>query len=205
MTRPVLALFSLLVAAGCGPSHYLIWEAAPPAPGVMGRAAISVADRREAKKGGQDPSVVGFQRNGWGIPFAIHIGGPEQLSMDMHDLIAQAALSAGIGVAAPGQDQGATSRIVIEIQNFWCDGYWPVYKGGVVASVVITDAATNQVRIPGQPLQAEGSDGQCRGAYHKALNSLFMTARAMFSSPQIRGALLAAGGPPPGAPPPPAQ
>lgn len=204
MLRPALALCTLVaVAAGCGPHRYLIWEAAPPAPSVMGRAAITVTDRREPKKGGQDPSVVGFQRDGWGIPHPIHIGDAMQLSMDMHDLLTQAALSAGVGVTPPGQEGGATSRIVVEIQNFWCDGYWPVFKGGVVASVTVIDPASNQVRIPGQPLQSEGQDGNCRGAFHRSLNNLVMTARALFATPQVHDALVAAGGAPP--PPAPAQ
>ena len=209
MLKHVLALLSLVVVAGCGPHRYLVWEAAPPAPSLMGRAAINVTDHREPKKGGDDPSVVGFQRSGFGIPYPIHIGNPGQLSMDMHELLAEAMMSVGVAVLAPGQDQGASSRVMVDIQSFWCDGYWPVFKGGIVAGVTIVDGATNQVRVPGQPLAAEGAAGDCRTAYHKALNALFNNARAMFGSPQIHEALVAAGPPPMGGapppPPPPAQ
>jgi hypothetical protein len=203
------AVLSLAVAAGCGPHHYLMWEAAPPAPTMMGRVAVTVTDRREAKRGGEDPTSVGFQRSGWGIPYPIRIGDPSQLAMDVHDLLSQAMLSSGVGVLAPGQPQGATSHVMVDIQNFWCDGYWPVYKAGVALGVTVVDPATNTVRMPGQPLLAEGQAGDCRNAYHNALNTLFNNARAMFSAPQVHDALAMPGPggapppPPPGAPPPP--
>jgi hypothetical protein len=129
-----------------------------------------------------------------------------QLTMDVHDLVTGAALSAGLGVVPPGQEQGATSRIAVDIQNFWCDGYWPVYKAGVVMGVTIVDPSGTQVRIPAQPIQGEQSDGDCRGAYRKVLTNVFSVLRAMFSSPQIGAAVVgnpAMGAPPMGAPPPP--
>lgn len=198
MQKTVFALLSLALAAGCGPHRYLVWQSSPPAPALMGRTAINVADRREPQKGGTDPTMLGFQRSGFGIPFPIRLHSPAQLSMDVHALLTEAALASGVAVLPPGLDGAAGSRVMVEIQNFWCDGYWPVYKGGVTASVTIVDGASNQVRVPGQPLMAEGQSGNCREAYHRALTTLFMNARAMFSAPPIHDALVAsAGGPPP--------
>jgi hypothetical protein len=200
--------FALVAFAviGCGPRRYLAWEGSPPAPALTGRVSVEVADRREPKRGGEDPSVIGIQRSGWGIPYPLRIGGPAELTLEMHDLFAEAALSTGIGVLPFGQSAGATSRLAVEIQSFWCDGYFPVYKAHAVASAVIVDGATNQVRVPGQPLTAEGQAGDCRHALRRTMSSLYSSARGWFATPQIHAALVGEPlppGPPPSSPPPP--
>ncbi len=204
MLKSLLACSLLLAAAfGCGPRRYLAWDGAPPAPALMGRVSVEVADRREPKRGGEDPSVIGIQRSGWGIPYPIHIGGPAELALELHDLFAEAANSTGIGVLPLGQAAGATSRLAVEIQTFWCDGYFPVFKAHAVASAVIVDGATGQVRVPGQPLTAEGQAGDCRRALRRTMSALYSSARGLFANPQLHAALIAesAGAPPPGPPP----
>lgn len=199
MTIRTLSAVLLLVAAGfgCGPSRYLAWDAAPPAPSLIGRVSIEVGDRREPKHGGEDPSVIGLQRSGFGIPYPIHIGGRAELSLEMHDILTDAAMSEGIGVLPPGPPVGATSRLVVEIQQFWCDGYFPVYKSNISASATIVDGATGQVRVPGQPLVAAANDGDCRHALRRAVNQLYGSARGWFANPQIRNALVGESVPPP--------
>jgi hypothetical protein len=198
---------TMLIAAGfgCGPTIYVTRPAVP----LVGRVSIEVADRREPKRGGNDPSQIGVERSGWGIPYPIRVDGPAGLAMETHDSLAQAANENGIGVLAMGEVAGATSRLIIEIQNFWCDGYPPVFKAHAVLSATIIDGMTGQVRVPGQPLVADGDAGTCRAALYRMRRALYSAARGFFATPQLRAALIAEPAaappapPPPNAPPPP--
>jgi hypothetical protein len=197
MRKPTLML--VLAVAGCGPT-YIVQQPAPPPPQLYGRVSIEVADHREPKKGGADPAMIGNERSGWGIPYPVRLGGPAELAFQVHELFAQEAMNTGIGVLPIGQAQGATSRLIIDIQQYWCDGYPPSFKADAVASAMIIDGATGQVRVPGQPLVAHGEAGSCRHALRRMLNSLSSSARGMFATPQLHQALIAEPGPPPGAP-----
>ena len=77
-----------------------------------------------------------------------------------------------------------------------------MFKADAVASATIVDGATGQVRVPGQPLMGHGESGSCRGALHRMREALAASARGIFTTPQLRDALVAEPGPPPGAPPP---
>jgi hypothetical protein len=200
MRNPTLWL--LLAVAGCGPT-YIVQQQAPPPPPLYGRVSVEIADRREPKKGGADPSLIGNERSGWGIPYPLRLGGPAELAYQVHELFAQEAIATGIGVLPLGQGQGATSRLIVEIQQYWCDGYPPSFKADAVASAMVIDGVTGQVRVPGQPLSAHGEAGSCRHALRRMLNSLSASARGMFANPPLHAALIAEPGPPPGAPPPP--
>ena len=59
----------------------------------------------------------------------------------MHELFAQEAINTGIGVLPLGQAQGATSRLIVEVQQYWCDGYPPSFKADAVASAMIIDGS----------------------------------------------------------------
>ena len=201
---------ALIVVAGalliaCG-GRWMTWRAQPAAPAVAGKIMITVADHREVKKGGDDPRVVGQERNGWGIPFAIRLPTPTEAADSVRDMLGQAALTAGVGVAPMG-DMTGSAKVAVEIQSMWCDGYSPVYKAGMTASVMVL-GPDNAVRVPGMPLQAEDGAWNCHDAYRNMLTKAYQQAVAMMSQPQIRDALTAAGGaappPPGGAPPPPA-
>ncbi|HEX9101947.1 MAG TPA: hypothetical protein VF997_07080 [Polyangia bacterium] len=206
MPRATLWLLLLsLAAGGCGPRYVVVQEQPPPPP-LYGRVSVEVSDRREPKRGGADPSVIGNERSGWGIPVAVRIGGPGELALEVHDLFAEAATSTGIGVLPLGQAAGATSRLVVEIQTFWCDGYPPAFKADAVVSATIVDGATGQVRVPGQPLAVRGEAGSCHYALRRAMGALSSSARAMFANPPLHEALIAepaAAAPPPPPPPPP--
>jgi hypothetical protein len=195
-----LTLLMLLAVAGCG-TTYVVQQQQPQQP-LYGRVSIEVTDHREPKKGGADPSMIGNERSGWGIPSPLHLNGPGELSFQLHEIFAQEAMNTGIGVQPPGQVQGATSRLIIEIQQYWCDGYPPSFKADAVVSAMIIDGATGQVRVPGQPVVAHGEAGSCRHALRRMQNALASSARGMFSTPQLHQALIAEPGPPPGAPPP---
>ena len=188
--------------AGCGPRYVIVRPAPPPLP-LYGRVSIEVSDHREPKKGGADPSVIGNERSGWGIPYPLRLGGPAELSMQVHDLFAQEAIATQIGVLPLGQTAGATSRLIVDIQSYWCDGYPPSFKADAVASATIIDGATGQVRVPGQPLSAHGEAGSCGYALRRMMRSLAGSARGMFADPQLHAALIAEpAGAPAAAPPP---
>jgi len=209
MPKPTLFLLLSVASIACGP-RYVVVQPAPPPPTLYGRVSVEVTDRREPKKGGADPSVIGNERSGWGIPYPVRIGGPAELALEVHDLFAEAATSTQIGVLPLGQSAGATSRLILEIQSFWCDGYPPAFKADAVISATIVDGATGQVRVPGQPITAHGEAGSCRYALRRAMASLSSSARGLFATPQLHAALIDEPAtaqpptPPPSAPPPPA-
>src|SRR6185312_13748662 len=84
---------TLVSAAGCG-GELMTWRKQPPAPSLAGKVVITVADRRAGSQGGADR---------------------------IRTLVAEAALTAGVGVAPPGDGSG-TARLAVEIHNMWCDG-----------------------------------------------------------------------------------
>jgi hypothetical protein len=133
----------------------------------------------------------------------VRLGGPAELAFQVHELFAQEAINTGIGVLPLGQAQGATSRLIVEVQQYWCDGYPPSFKADAVASAMIIDGATGQVRVPGQPLSAHGEAGSCHWALRRVMDALSSSARGMFANPQLHQALIDEPGPPQGAPPPP--
>jgi hypothetical protein len=192
----------LASAVACG-GRWMTWRAQPAAPMVAGKVVITVADHREAKKGGEDPSVVGLQRNGWGIPFPVRLPTPTEAADSLRDMLGQAALTAGVGVAPAGDPTG-TSHIAVEIQSMWCDGYSPVYKAGMTAGLIVL-GPDGAVRVPAVPIQAEDGAWDCHDAYRNMLSKAYQQAVAMMSAPQVRDALVGAGGAPPPPPPPPVQ
>jgi hypothetical protein len=187
-------------AVGCGP--YLQYKSQPPAPSPAGKILVEVRDSREPKVGGDRKDYVGMQTGAFGIPNPIKVPSPTTVSETMHNLIAEAAMSAGVGVAAKGDEASATARVIVDVQRFWCTGYNPVYKGDVTASVMVTDPNGQQIRVPGQPLHGEDSGMNCQSIYKKALTDFFNTTKAMLSMPNIQAAATGANTQ---AAPPPAQ
>jgi len=203
MTKSALYLVAgtlVLGAVACG-GRWMMWTARPAAPAVAGKLMITVADHREVAKGGKDSRVVGQERNGWGIPFPIRLPTPTEAADSVRDLLGQAALTAGIGVAPLG-DAAPTAKVAVEIQSMWCDGYSPVYKAGMTASVMVL-GPDGAVRLPGVPLQADDGAWNCHDAYKKMLTKTYDQAVALMSQPQFKDAATGAAGAPP--PPPPAQ
>jgi hypothetical protein len=181
----VLALALLSSFVGCGGGHYLTWRAAPPAPTMAGKLAIEIQDKREPKKGGERPEQIGLQTGSFGIPTPIRLP-PNELVQRMHDFVTQAAMAAGVGVVAPGQEASASTKVVVEVQTFWCTGYSPAYKANITAGVMVVDPATGQVRVAAQPLIAEAGGMNCQSIYRKLLSNLFENARTMFAAGPVR-------------------
>lgn len=183
-TRSLAALS--LLAAGCGP--YLQYRAQPPAPSPVGKVIVEVRDRREPNQGGDHKEQVRMRSGAFGVPDEIRVDGAMTVSETMRQLVSDAALAAGIGVAAKGQEAGATARVVVDIDRLWCAGYHPVYKGDVTASLMVLDPAGQQVRVAGQPVRGENGGTDCKRIYKKALTDFFNNARALLSAPRLRDA-----------------
>ena len=196
---PFFATLTLL-AVGCGP--YLQYKSMPPSASPVGKIIVDVRDSREPKNGGLQHQQVGLQTGSFGIPSPIRVEKPTTVVDTMHQLVSEAALAAGIGVATTMDDPSATARVIVDVQRFWCTGYNPVYKGDITASVSITDGAAQQIRVPGQPVHTEDGGMNCRGIFKKALTDFFVATRAMLTMPNV---MAAATGANTQAAPPPAQ
>lgn len=201
------AAATLAVIGGCGPRRWLIWQVRPPAAQVQGRMSIAVADHREEGKGGKDPRQIGVepQNNGFTglIPLPLKLRTPTEVSDSLRELLADAAISSGIGVAPPN-DPTVTSKLSVEVQTFWCTGFPPVLKVNIAASAILL-GPDGAVRVAGAPLQAEAASTYCQGAYAKALNMLYANAQSLMASPQFHDAAVSAAAQAAPPPPPPAQ
>jgi len=198
MHKPMMLM--LLAASGCGP--YLRYRSQPPAPPLTGKVIVEVRDAREPNRGGNMKEEVGTQTGAFGVPTPIRVESPSTVAATVAQLVGEAAQSAGVAVVPPGT-AGATSKVVVEVQRFWCTGYNPVYKGDVIASFTVFDPAGAQVRVPGQPVKGEDGGMDCRSIFKKSLTDFFMATKALFAMEPIRSA--ATGMTPAGTPPPPAQ
>lgn len=199
MQKVSFALLSV-VLVGCGP--YLQYKAQPAAPSPAGKIIVEVRDNREPKVGGDKKEVVGLQTGSFGIPTAIRVPTPTTVTETMTKLVGEAAMSAGVGVAAKGDEAGATARVIVDVQRFWCTGYNPVYKGDVTASLTVLDPNGQQVRIPGQPVHGQDGGMNCQGVFKKALTDFFSATKAMLAMDNIKAAATGANTQ---AAPPPAQ
>ncbi len=192
MRTIALAVLSL-AAAGCGP--YLRYKPLPPAPNPQGKLVIEVRDNREPGRGGGDHRVVAIE-SGIG-PFGPNVGPrkvktPTTVAETIGEIIANGAAAAGLGVARPGEEAGATARVIVDVQRLWCAGFSPVFKADVTAGVMVTDPSGRQVRVPGLPVQAEDGAMSCQHAFEKALNHFVVAAQGLFAQPQVHGAAIGA-------------
>src|SRR5438445_10803046 len=94
----VVAGFTL---TGCG--HYLQWRTDAPAAGLQGKLAIAVADLRPPDKGGTDKRIVSMVPGFAMIPTPHRLDTPEDAANRVGQLVIEAAHSAGIGTALPGE------------------------------------------------------------------------------------------------------
>ncbi|HXU70522.1 MAG TPA: hypothetical protein VN947_14390 [Polyangia bacterium] len=177
---------TLVSAAGCG-GELMTWRKQPPAPSLAGKVVITVADRRAGSQGGDDPSLVGSEHGALFIPHALRLSGPTEAADRIRTLVAEAALTAGVGVAPPGDGSG-TARLAVEIHNMWCDGISLAYtKARLIASAIVT-GPEGAVRA-NMPLQVEGAGAHCSDAYETMLNNAYSSASAQMSDPHLKAAL----------------
>ncbi|MGZ3438651.1 MAG: hypothetical protein ACXVDD_04020 [Polyangia bacterium] len=181
--------------AACG-GQLLTWRAQPAAPALSGKVMIAVADHRVGNQGGDDPSVIGSERGALLIPSTLRLSEPTEAAATIRDLLGQAALTAGIGVAAHGELTG-TAKLAVEIQSLWCDGVLLAYTKARLGASLAVLAPDGAVRLADVPIQVEGGGASCRDAYQTMLTNAYSQAAAIMSQPQVRGALTGSGGAPP--------
>ena len=178
--RKFLATTLLVVgAAGCG--GLLQYKSAKPAAVQRGQVAIDVRDSRPPKEGGNKHEEVGVHAGAFGIPDMLTVDGPNVVADTMHQLVADAARAAGIGVT---NGPGATARVVVDVQRLWCAGYGG-YHGAVTASISVMDPGGQQVRVPGVRVNGESGGINCKHIFRDALTDFFKATRAMFSDPNV--------------------
>lgn len=198
------ALLIVIALAGCGPpTPYLRWTAEPPAPSLQGRVSLrDVINKRDAKHGATDPAAVGNIRNGFGVPYPVRIDGggggwegsiePRTMGQSIGELVATAMMHAGVGVVAPNDPQ-PTSLLFVEVYELWCDGYVG-YGASISLQLAIVDPATQQLRTK-IPIRNEGSAGNCRDAFARALSGAEASIAAAFAQPEVRAAAITPGAP----------
>lgn len=200
-------LVALTTLAACG-GGYLRWKARPAAPAVVGKIAILVNDSRPEKNPqNSDRRVVGMQPGFANIPTPIRLPTETEAAESVRDMLGQAALTAGIGVA-PAGDPAPSAKVMVDMGYLWCTGFWPVFRAGLVAGITVIDPATNQPRTQPMLLKTEGGAGDCQSAHRDNLTKAYDAAVAMMASPEFKGAATGGGGmapPPAQAAPPPAQ
>ena len=115
-----LAVTSLAAATACG-GPWLKWRAQPAAPTLVGKVSVAVTDHRVSTQGGDDPRLIGSERGALFIPNALRLDEPTDAANAIRDLVGQAALTAGIGVA-PADGGGGGVKIAVELSTLWCEG-----------------------------------------------------------------------------------
>lgn len=180
---------TLVGQGGCG-GELMTWRTQPPAPSLAGKLVITVADRRAGNEGGDDPSLVGSEHGALFIPHALRLSGPTEAADKIRRLVSEAARTAGVGVAPPGDTSG-TARLAVEIHNLWCDGISLAYtKARLIASAIVT-GPEGAVR-GNMPLQVEGAGAHCSDAYETMLTNAYSSASAQMSDPHLKAALTGA-------------
>jgi hypothetical protein len=176
-----------MIATACSSSE-LTWRAQPPAPALAGKLIITVADHRVGPQGGDDPRIIGSERGALLIPNTLKLSEPTDAADTIRRLLVGAALTAGVGVAAPGETGSA--KLAVEIHNLWCDGVMLAYtKARLVAtlSALGPDGSTRVADTP--PLQMESGGASCRDAYEKMLTNAYSAAVSIMMTPPIKAAL----------------
>src|SRR4051812_36604164 len=145
-----LAAASLTIATACSSSE-LTWRAQPPAPALAGKLVITVADRRVGPQGGDDPRVIGSERGVMLIPNTLKLSEPTDAADTIRRLFVGAALTAGIAVAPPGETNGTSARLAVEIHNLWCDGVVLAYTRARLVATLTALGPDGTARVADTP------------------------------------------------------
>lgn len=109
------------VLTACVPSVRFQPTPLPPATSRRGSVEVgSVTSARAQERGGTTFAVVGRVRGGYGNPFSLKASRGQQLDVVLREVMSDALRHSGLDVA-PGAK--AASRLELEVQDFWCDGY----------------------------------------------------------------------------------
>jgi hypothetical protein len=114
------ALMLIWISSGCGGSMKLAYQSPPPAAADKGMISVVMDDQRPAKRGGNNPYVVGTLRNAFGMPFPVKTASNREPSQVVAKLISECLQAAGYRVV----DQSAgVPQLSAVLEQFWSDGY----------------------------------------------------------------------------------
>jgi hypothetical protein len=161
------------------------WRAQPPAPTLTGKATVVVTDKRRGPQGGDDPSVIGSERGAFMVASPVRLSEPTEAADKLRDLVTQAALTAGIGVAPAA----GGARIALDVHDLWCDGVWLAYTKARLVGVMAVLGPDGAPRTAAMPVQVEAGGGDCKGAYQHMLSNAFSAVTSLLSSPAVKAAV----------------
>lgn len=186
MRRMVLASLAgtlLAMAAACTP--VMSWRAQPAAPTLTGKVTVAVTDKRTGPQGGDDPSVIGTERGALLIPSAIRLSEPTEPADRLRELVTQAALTAGIGVAPDGRG----ARIALEVRNMWCEGVIMAYTKAYLIGAMTVLGPDGAPRTAPMNISVEAASGDCKRAYIDMLTNAYSQIAALLSQPTVKAAV----------------
>ncbi len=188
----VVGLGSVMAFAACG--RYLQWKSAAPAATVVGKVAVQVEDQRQAKGIVKDLRVVGVAPGYMNIPTEIRLETPTEAAESLRDLFGQAALSAGVGVAAL-DDKAPSAVLKVNVGYLQCGGFWPVFIANFVGSVELRDPVTGAVRMPEQAINIKDGSSDCQSAHRNMLTKVYAEAHKLMMAQGFKDAAAASAAP----------
>ncbi len=176
------------VSSGCAGNMQLAYQSPPPGADERGTISVVMDDQRAPRKGGDDPLVVGFLRNAFGMPFAVKAASNRQPSKVVAQLIAECLEAAGYRVV----DSSANApQLFVSLAEFWSDGYqhnrlWlvaPLELRGAGRSAAVW---TKELRINEGWTAKTAGFGQMNSGYNKLLETTRNQLLSEFDSPNFR-------------------
>jgi hypothetical protein len=187
MKKSWVLVGAVLAFAGCG--KYLTWRTKPPATTVTGKLNIMVDDTRQKKGLVKDTRIVATEPGPYMIPIDKRLDTPTEAAESIRDMLGQAALSSGVGVAAVGEK--GTANLMVELNGLHCTGHWPVFIASFAAGITLVDPTTMAVRMPTQAITVQGGAGDCQNAHKDALTKAYLEAEKLMGADGFKQAAAA--------------
>ena len=116
----LLILVFVVFAMGCSRRMNLIYSKPPFGDMNKGEISVIVKDERPAKKGGNNPALIGQVRSGAGIPSGVWANVDRDPVKVIKELISDCLKASGYRVI---DQQVGVPGIYAVLQEFWGDGY----------------------------------------------------------------------------------
>lgn len=111
------------VAVACVPSIRFKPTPLAASPSKRGAIAVgSVTSTRKPDRGGESFQFIGRVRGGYGNPFTLEAERGRELNVILREAMTDVLRHTGLDAEAAGVAKPA-SRLDLEVQDFWCDGY----------------------------------------------------------------------------------
>ena len=120
-SRALAVSCAAAVVAACVPRVRFDTTTLAPAASRHGAVAVgSVVSKRAGDRGGLTFEVIGRVRGGYGNPFSLRAQQGRELDVVLREAMTDALRHSGLD-ADPNTK--APTRLDLEVQDFWCDGY----------------------------------------------------------------------------------